>query len=123
MTNSILTVYTTYVVSIATMRIRFTQDLPVLILTYLLKSDEYEHLFDWLIQRAYLDLLHDNKFGLQQHYQHDVFEMIYDNHYKYVLPTYIADRLRDIHVLHPSHEKTIHKLMVCGDIVFISKGK
>lgn len=122
MTNGIVSTYTTYVVSISNMRAVYISELDYLSKTYLLKSDQFEYLFDWMLQQAFLDLMPNNTYGLQQHYKHDLFEQIYETYYKYRLPVSIAARLRDLSVDHPSTHNSIYKLMVCGDILFISKG-
>lgn len=122
MYRNVLSMYTTYVVSIATLRYKYGSMLENLSSSYMLKPDQYEYLFDWLIQQAFIDLATNSSFRLQQHYRHEVYEDIYETHFKYTMSSYLLDRLKDIQVPPPNTHNTIYKLMVCGDVLFISRG-
>jgi hypothetical protein len=118
----ILANYTTYVISIATMRVSYSQLLPEIVQSYLIRMDELEDLFDWLIQESFTSLMQGSHYRLNTHYRHDVFRIVYDSHFKYMMPMFLRDRMRDINMSHPGSANCPYKLMVCGDVLFISKG-
>jgi hypothetical protein len=118
----ILANYTTYVISIATMRVMYTQLLPEIVQSYLIRTDELEDLFDWLIQESFTSLMQGSEYRLNTHYRHDVFRLVYDNHFKYLMPMFLRDRMKDVNMSRPGSTNMPYKLMVCGDVLFISKG-
>jgi hypothetical protein len=104
------------------MRVMYTQLLPEIVQSYLIRTDELEDLFDWLIQESFSSLMQGSEYRLNTHYRHDVFRLVYDNYFKYSMPVFLRDRMKDINMSDPGSTNMPYKLMVCGDVLFISKG-